>query len=90
MSRTVFPATHERHDGSGFPEKLMGDQIPLEARVISVAEVYVSLTASAKNRNALTPGEAVEELKSRTGKFNPDILTALEDALGSALTAPLS
>lgn len=81
---------HERHDGSGFPEKLIGEQIPLEARVISAAEVYVSLTTSGKNNKALTPGEALEELKSRTGKFHPDILISLEDALGSALTTPLS
>ncbi len=81
---------HERHDGSGFPEKLSGEQIPLEARVISVAEVFTYLTRRTDNGTPLTTEQAISELRSKTGKFDPAVLIALEKAFGSLLASPLT
>jgi putative nucleotidyltransferase with HDIG domain len=72
---------HERHDGSGFPDNLKGEQIPMDARIISVAEVYAYLTRSPNLEKNLTPEQAVKELQSRPGKFDPVVLIALEKAV---------
>jgi len=73
---------HERMDGRGYPEGLSGEDIPLFARVIAVADAFDSLTTSRAHRDALTVGEAVAELQRRAGtQFDPTIVAALERGL---------
>ncbi|WP_448524332.1 HD-GYP domain-containing protein [Pseudothermotoga sp.] len=65
---------HERFDGKGYPEGLQGDQIPIEARIVAVADVFDALTSSRSYRKAYTPFEAFSILASDEGHFDPRIL----------------
>jgi putative nucleotidyltransferase with HDIG domain len=73
---------HERMDGRGYPTGLSGNQIPLLARVIAVADAFDSLTTPKIYREALTVQDALEELRRRAGtQFDPSIVAALERSL---------
>ena len=73
---------HERMDGRGYPAGLRGDDIPLFARVIAVADAFDSLTTSRSHRDAHTAEEAVAELHRRAGThLDPLIVAALERGL---------
>jgi len=58
---------HERLDGSGYPEGLMGDEIPLAARVLAVADTMAAMTADRPYRRALLPEDAMEHLAANAG-----------------------
>jgi diguanylate cyclase (GGDEF)-like protein len=58
---------HEAFDGSGYPDGLKGEQIPLYARIISVAEAYTSMMVDRSYRSARSQADAVRELESRSG-----------------------
>jgi hypothetical protein len=64
---TAVLAHHERVDGHGYPDGLAGDEIPVTARILAVAEVYDVLTAPDSYRTALTPAEAEDELRRAAG-----------------------
>ena len=65
---------HENWDGSGYPKGLKGEEIPLFARIIRVAEVYDAMTNSF-NKNPLSTEEALMELKTQSGKtLDPNIV----------------
>ena len=65
---------HERWDGSGYPKGLKGEEIPLLARIISVAEVYDAMTNQVGGKG-FTHAEAVEEIKSQSGsRYDPKIV----------------
>jgi putative two-component system response regulator len=53
---------HERMDGSGYPDGLFGDEIPLSARILQVADIYDALTSNRPYRKALSPEEALTQL----------------------------
>jgi putative nucleotidyltransferase with HDIG domain len=68
---------HERYDGSGYPDRLKGEAIPLIARIVSVADAYSAMTSERPYRGALTRDEARERLKLEAGKqFDPEIVKA--------------
>lgn len=58
---------HEAFDGTGYPDGLKGEQIPLYARIISVAEAYTSMMMDRSYRTARSQADAVRELESRSG-----------------------
>src|SRR5262249_15309332 len=58
---------HERYDGSGYPDHLRGDEIPLGARIIHVADALDSMLTARVYRDALTAEEALLELRSAAG-----------------------
>lgn len=58
---------HERPDGKGYPEMLEQDDIPLEARILAIADTYVALTSQRPYRGALAPGDACEVLLGAAG-----------------------
>ncbi|MDQ3778542.1 MAG: diguanylate cyclase, partial [Actinomycetota bacterium] len=63
---------HERWDGMGYPDQLSGDDIPLGARIIFVADAYDAMTSSRAYRGRLTPRAAVDELRRGAGsQFDP-------------------
>lgn len=78
---------HERMDGTGYPDQLQGRQIPLIARIISVADVYDALThVRPYRRFSLTPLEALEVLEVQTtGQLDPDLVIPFSKYLRSTL-----
>ena len=66
---------HERMDGKGYPEGLTGNDIPLVARIISVADAYEAMTASRPYQTPRSKDSAVEELLRCSGsQFDPEIV----------------
>jgi diguanylate cyclase (GGDEF)-like protein len=73
---------HEHFDGSGYPDGLSGSTIPLESRIILVADAFEAMTADRPYRAARLPAEAVEELELRAGsQFDPTCVEALRAVL---------
>jgi len=68
---------HERYDGAGYPSGLKGNNIPLDARIISIADAYEAMTSPRPYRErTLTYEEALEELESNKGtQFDPELVT---------------
>jgi hypothetical protein len=80
---------HERMDGRGYPGGLHGEDIPLHARIIAVADAFDSLTTSRFHREAHTVQEALSELYERAGtQFDPSVVVALERGLGRKAWEP--
>ena len=66
---------HERYDGEGYPSGLRGEEIPLEARVVCVADCFSAMTSERPYRGALTVDEACAELESCAGtQFDPRVV----------------
>jgi putative nucleotidyltransferase with HDIG domain len=75
---TAVLAHQERVDGQGYPDGLAGDDIPLESRILHVADAYEAMTSSRVYRAALELEEAVSELESGAGtQFDPAIVKAM-------------
>lgn len=75
---------HERFDGSGYPEGLRGDEIPLFSRIILVAETYEAMTHHRPYRRALSPEEAIRRLQESTGsQLDPEIVKHFMAILGT-------
>jgi HD-GYP domain-containing protein (c-di-GMP phosphodiesterase class II) len=79
-------ASHERWDGLGYPDGLAGTDIPLVARIVSVADTYAAMTTGDRPyRAAVTPEEAEAEIARCSGsQFDPDVVTALLSVLADA------
>jgi diguanylate cyclase (GGDEF)-like protein len=74
---------HERWDGAGYPDRLRGEEIPLGARIIFVADAYDAMTSERVYRRPLSPEEAFEELERCSGsQFDPAIVEAFRAELG--------
>ncbi len=73
---------HERPDGRGYPFGLRGDDIPLDARIVHVADAYDAITSARAYRGARPPADALRELWRCAGtEFHADIVAALANAL---------
>lgn len=73
---------HERFDGTGYPDGLMGDRIPLGARIIAISDSYDSMTSDRPYRKLLSSGEAKNELLKCTGKqFDPNLVSIFLEVL---------
>ena len=74
----VVRASHERYDGGGYPDGLVGEDIPLAARIVSACDAYNAMTTDRSYRKALTAGVAVAELRANAGtQFDPKVVEAL-------------
>ena len=75
---------HEAWDGSGYPNQLKGQAIPLVGRIVAVADVFDALTHERPYKRAWTIDEAVREIRERTGsKFDPTVVAAFLEVLES-------
>ena len=73
---------HERFDGTGYPDGLAGDRIPLGARIIAISDSYDSMTSDRPYRKLLSNGEAKNELLKYAGKqFDPNLVSIFLDVL---------
>lgn len=74
IAQNVAKYHHERYDGTGYPEGLKGEEIPLEARIMALADVYDALTSDRVYKKAYPNSMAREILKEGAGtQFDPDL-----------------
>ncbi|RPJ08997.1 MAG: HD domain-containing protein [Spirochaetaceae bacterium] len=75
MARDIALFHHERWDGSGYPYKLKGNEIPLSARIVAIADVYDALRMKRHYKNAMSHAKAREIIEWKAGKhFDPEIV----------------
>jgi diguanylate cyclase (GGDEF)-like protein/putative nucleotidyltransferase with HDIG domain len=74
---------HEHYDGGGYPEGLAGNEIPIESRIIAVADAYVAMTSPRPHRPRLSPEDALERIRQEAGKqFDPTIVEVFLEWIG--------
>jgi HD-GYP domain-containing protein (c-di-GMP phosphodiesterase class II) len=79
----VVRATHEAWDGTGYPDGLAREGIPLTARIVSAADSYDAMTSDRAYRRALPRSEACRRLRKAAGaQFDPRVVTALLECVG--------
>lgn len=80
MAYAVARWHHERWDGRGYPDRLIGDSIPIEAQLVSLADVYDALTAERCYKKAFSHATALEMItKGECGCFNPLLIECLNE-----------
>jgi HD domain-containing protein len=74
----IVRSCHERWDGTGYPDALRGEEIPLESRIVFAADAYNAMTTNRPYRNAMSQADALEELRAGAGtQFDPAVVEAL-------------
>jgi two-component system cell cycle response regulator len=72
-------SSHERWDGSGYPDGLEGDQIPLGSRIVAVCDAYEAMVSERPYSVAMVPARALDELRNGAGtQFDPQVVDAFE------------
>lgn len=80
VSRAICRYHHERYDGKGYPDGLKGDEIPISAQVVSVADVYDALVSDRVYKKAIPHEEALDMiLHGACGQFNPILMECLQE-----------
>lgn len=87
--RPIIRSHHERLDGSGYPDRLRGDAVPLLAQIVGIVDVYDALTSRRPYRNAMTADEASRHLRGEIeqGRFLREYVEAFLDTVGATTTA---
>ena len=86
----IVRSHHERVDGTGFPDGLSGTALPIEARIVAVADAYDAMTTNRAYRPSRAPAAAVQELRRASGtQFDPEVVTAFLRAHPDLATHPL-
>jgi putative nucleotidyltransferase with HDIG domain len=84
----IVRSSHERWDGTGYPDRLAGAAIPLEARVVACCDAFSAMTTDRPYRKAMTIEAAVVELRVNAGtQFDPRVVEALTVVLGTVASA---
>ena len=80
LAREIAETHHEKWDGSGYPNGLRGNEIPISGRLMAVADVYDALISKRVYKPAFSHEKAMEIIREGAGKhFDPDIVAALND-----------
>ncbi len=81
VARVIASSHHEKWDGTGYPEGLAGNAIPLPARLMALADVYDALTSSRIYKSRWSPEKAAEYIQLQKGKhFDPAVVEAFESS----------
>jgi len=76
----IVRSSHEHYDGSGYPDGLTGEQIPIEARVVTCCDAFSAMTTTRSYREAMSFDAAIAELRACAGtQFDPRVARALEE-----------
>jgi methanogenic corrinoid protein MtbC1 len=85
LAATIALSHHEKWDGSGYPRGLVGESIPIEGRIVAIADVFDALTSDRVYRKAFLVDEAVAMMTAQRSKhFDPTLLDAFLAVLGSS------
>jgi putative two-component system response regulator len=86
LAQVIAMSHHEKWDGSGYPQGLQGEEIPIEARIVALADFYDALTHERPYKRAWTPEETMAEIVKQRGKhFDPQIVDAFIAFLGESI-----
>ncbi|HYG97061.1 MAG TPA: HD-GYP domain-containing protein [Solirubrobacterales bacterium] len=81
---TIVRASHEDFDGSGYPDGLAGEEIPIEARIVTCCDAFSAMTTTRSYRKAMSTEAAIAELRACAGtQFDPEVVAALVDLVES-------
>ncbi len=87
----IVRSHHERLDGSGFPDGLQGEAIPLEARIVAVADAFDAMTSERPYRSPRPPADALGELHQVSGsQLDPDAVAAFTAAFPDPAALPIA
>ena len=85
----IVKSHHERWDGQGYPDKLVGKAIPLGARIVAVADAYHAMTTNRPYQPARDAASALAELRHCAGtQFDPTVVQGLERILATEQMLP--
>jgi hypothetical protein len=80
----IVRASHEDFDGSGYPDGLAGEEIPIEARIVTACDAFSAMTTTRSYRKAMSTEVALEELRACAGaQFDPEVVAVLVDLVES-------
>jgi putative nucleotidyltransferase with HDIG domain len=79
---------HEKHDGTGYPDRLRDDEIPLNAQIIGIVDVYDALTTTRSYRPAMTHDEALTEMCKCRHWWRPEVYDAFMRVVSRPVAAP--
>lgn len=75
-ARMIIRSHHERYDGTGYPDGLTGEEIPLGGRILAIADSYDAMTSSRSYRDAMNPAEALAKIQAGAStQFDPALAT---------------
>ena len=81
--KPIIRSHHEKYDGTGYPDRLRGDEIPLSAQIIGIVDVYDALTSTRSYRAAMSHQRALEELRKMSASWHPDVFEGFLSSIGS-------
>jgi HD-GYP domain-containing protein (c-di-GMP phosphodiesterase class II) len=90
----IVRSSHEKWDGSGYPDALRANEIPVESAIVSCCDAFNAMTTDRSYRAAMSLEEALEEVTANAGtQFSPDVVQALmrvlaEDPLAAGSRGP--
>ncbi len=85
LAATIALSHHEKWNGTGYPRGLIGEEIPIEGRIVAIADVFDALTTDRVYRKAFSVQEAVAMMTAQRGRhFDPALLDAFLEVLGSS------
>jgi len=91
MTRNIIQYHHERYDGAGYPSGLKADEIPLEARIVSVADIFDALTSERSYRHGYSRDETLKMIAAMSGEaLDPQIVEIFLDIVRERDDFPLS
>ena len=86
LAEQIALTHHERWDGTGYPRGMAGESIPLESRILAVADAFDALTHDRAHRKAVSATEAVQEIGRNAGtQFDPAVVAAFQRAFVQGL-----
>ena len=88
--QTIIRHHHERMDGTGYPDGLKGEEIPMLSRILSVADVYDALTSDRSYRKSMQEDDALKIIRENSGsQFDPNVVDAFFDSYKQNKIRPL-